>query len=80
MPADVQAGYRLFRSKCGECHSPNRLLTKDDFSAEEWSDILYRMQDMANSHTSEAQTKAVLKFVIWNDKYRKEHKIEGGGD
>lgn len=74
MPADVQPGYRLFRSKCGECHSLNRLLTKTDLSADEWGDIVYRMQDMASSHTSEAQSRIILKFVEWNDKNRKEQR------
>jgi len=70
-PADVQEGYRLFRAKCGECHSPNRLLTKTNLSPDEWADIVFRMQDMASSHTSEGQSKAILNFVIWNDQRAK---------
>jgi len=74
MPADVRAGYRLFRVKCGECHSLNRRLAKADSSDDDWSDIVYRMKDMPSSHLNEAQTKAVLKFIIWDDRH---HQKEG---
>ncbi len=71
MPAGVQQGYRLFIAKCGECHSRNRLLTKTDLSPTEWTDIVFEMQAMASSHTTETQSKAILQFVIWNDQRRK---------
>jgi len=71
MPIDVAQGYGLFRAKCGQCHSRNRVLTKTDLSPDEWADIVFRMQDMASSHLSSAQSKTILNFVIWNDQRSK---------
>lgn len=76
MPADVQGGYRLFRTKCGECHSRNRLLGKSDMSREEWTDIVFRMRDMASSHIDTKQAKAILDFVIWNDQQSKRNGLQ----
>lgn len=70
IPAQARPGYRLFQSKCAECHSLNRLRAKSDLSPDEWGDILYRMQDMVSSHLNTEQTKAILSFVVWDDKTR----------
>jgi len=74
MPVDVEHGYRLFRAKCASCHTLNRLTAKTGLSATEWEDIVVRMRDMASSHTNEEQATAILRFVIWNDRHRKETK------
>ncbi|HEX4808353.1 MAG TPA: hypothetical protein VH325_05460 [Bryobacteraceae bacterium] len=78
MPPDVRQGYRLFREKCGGCHSLNRLRAKPDQSADEWADVIYRMQDMASSHMNNAESKAILRFAIWDDQARA--KGDGGKD
>jgi cytochrome c2 len=66
MPADVKAGYKMFRSKCAECHSLNDRFSVAGSSAQDWTDIVYRMQDMASSHMNESQSKAIIKFLIWD--------------
>jgi len=71
IPSNVREGYSLFRAKCGECHSRNRILTKTDLSPDEWIDIVFRMQAMASSHLNLAQSKTILNFVIWNDQRAK---------
>jgi Ca2+-binding EF-hand superfamily protein len=65
MSAEVKDGYRLFRAKCGYCHSLNQRPTKSESSVQDWTNMVFRMRDMPSSHMSEPQAKAILKFVIW---------------
>ena len=69
MSADVRQGYRLFREKCGTCHSLNQKPTKSESSAQDWTNMVYRMRDMPSSHMSDAQSKAIVTFVIWSADY-----------
>ena len=70
MPTHLEHGYELYRSKCGSCHSLARAQKKSNLSSDEWGDIVYRMRDMASSHINEAQAKAILDVVVWDDQHR----------
>jgi mono/diheme cytochrome c family protein len=72
MSAEVKEGYRLFRVKCGYCHSLNQQPTKAESSVQDWTTMVNRMRDMPSSHMSEPQTKVILKFVIWEADYSNE--------
>lgn len=72
MPTDVRQGYRLFREKCGTCHSLNQKPTKSESSAQDWTNMVYRMRDMPSSHMSDAQSKTIIAFEIWNADYSNE--------
>jgi len=69
MSAEVRQGYRLFREKCGSCHSLNQKPKKSESSAQDWTNMVYRMRDMPSSHMSDAQSKAIIPFVIWKADY-----------
>ncbi|MGO9269024.1 MAG: hypothetical protein ACLQOO_01990 [Terriglobia bacterium] len=69
MPADVRAGYLLFRAKCGLCHSLNQRPNKSESSAQDWTHMVHRMQDMPSSHITEKQADTIAKFVIWEADY-----------
>jgi Ca2+-binding EF-hand superfamily protein len=69
MSAGVLDGYRLFRSKCGQCHSLNQSATKSEASVHDWTNMVFRMQDMPSSHMSETQSKAIVTFVVWQADY-----------
>jgi hypothetical protein len=71
LPADLTHAYSFFKSKCGTCHLLNRNLKKSNLSADEWSDIVYRMKDMASSHMNEGQAKDIARYLRWEDQHRK---------
>jgi len=71
LPAELDQGHRLFVAKCGGCHTLGRIVKKSDLSAEEWGDIVDRMRNMAASHMNDAQAKAILGYLVWDDQQRK---------
>ena len=72
MTAGVRGGYRLFRAKCGQCHSLNQQPTKAESSVQDWTNMVYRMGDMPSAHMSDSQAKAIVKFVVWEAEYSNE--------
>lgn len=70
VPKELQRGFHLFHAKCAECHSLSRSLQKSSLSSEEWSDIVYRMQDMPSSHMKPVQSEAIAKYLVWNDQFQ----------
>jgi len=70
VPKELQPGFHLFRAKCAECHSLSRTLQKSSLSSDEWSDIVYRMQDMPSSHMKPVQSAAIAKYLVWNDQFQ----------
>jgi mono/diheme cytochrome c family protein len=73
-PSDLAAehaqGHRLYVAKCAMCHTLGRVMKKSDLSAEEWGDIVERMRNMAASHMNDAQAKAILDYLVWDDQQR----------
>ncbi|HXN46937.1 MAG TPA: cytochrome c [Bryobacteraceae bacterium] len=70
LPAELGQGHRLYVAKCASCHTLSRSLKKTDLSAEEWGDIVDRMRNMAASHMNDAQAKAILGYLVWEDEQR----------
>lgn len=69
-PADVQKGFRLFKVKCNECHGLDTSL-KTNMSSDRWATEVKRMQAMASSRFNDAEAKAILKFLIYDEAHRK---------
>lgn len=72
MPPKVHDGYRLFRSKCGTCHTLDRPPSKSESSPQDWTTMVIRMRDMPSSHISDAQAVVIANYVIWNVDYSNE--------
>jgi cytochrome c5 len=70
LPAELDLGHKLYVSKCAACHSLSRSMKKSDLSAEEWSDIVDRMRNRAASHMNDAQAKAIVDYLVWDDQQR----------
>ncbi len=70
MPAKLQTGFHLYKSKCGSCHSLTRTNEKTDLSAAEWADIVFRMRAKASSHLNDTEAKAIVPTLVWLDQHR----------
>ncbi len=69
-PADIQKGYRLFRTKCNECHGLDTSL-KPSMAPAQWTFEVKRMQAMASAQFNDAQAKAILEFLNYDESHRK---------
>ncbi len=69
-PADIQKGYRLFQTKCNECHGLDTSL-KPSFAPAVWTAEVRRMQAMASSQFNDSQAKAILDFLNYDESHRK---------
>jgi mono/diheme cytochrome c family protein len=69
-PTDVQKGYRLFQTKCNECHGLDTSL-KPSMAPVQWTLEVKRMQAMASSQFNDIQAKAILNFLIYDESHRK---------
>jgi cytochrome c-type protein NapC len=69
-PAGIQKGYRLFRTKCIECHGLDASL-KPTMSASQWTAEVKRMQGMPSSQFNDAQAKAIVDFLNYYGAHRK---------
>ncbi len=70
-PAPMQAGYKLFASKCSKCHTiarPINTMMKRD----EWERYVKRMMHKPNSGISDSQGKEIFDFVIYDQTERKD--------
>ena len=68
-PVDIQHGYKLFASKCSECHSLTPSL-KQSRSAEGWAQEVRRMQAMASSHINDREAHLITNFLVYVDVHR----------
>lgn len=69
-PVDIKKGYDVFRVKCNECHGLDTSL-KPSLSAAQWTFEVKRMQAMASSHFNDAEAKAILDFLNYDETHRK---------
>ena len=70
-PAEQQAAYKVFASKCSKCHTIarplNTMMTRD-----EWSRYVKRMMHKPNSGISDTQGKQIFEFVVYDQTERKD--------
>jgi len=70
LPTDVQKDYQVFRDKCNQCHGLDTSL-KPSMSSAQWNFEVKRMQNMASSHFNDAEAKAILSFLNYDEAHRK---------
>ena len=70
-PAEQQAAYKVFTTKCSKCHTiarpMNTMMTRD-----EWERYVKRMMHKPNSGISDAQGKQIFDFLIFDQTTRKD--------
>ncbi len=69
-PADIKKGYRLFGTKCAECHGLDTSL-RPTMSASQWPGEVKRMQAMPSAQFNDAQAKAIIDFLLYYEANRK---------
>jgi len=69
-PVDIQSGYKLFATKCSECHGLSSSL-KQSRSEEGWAAEVRRMQAMASSHINGREADEIIKFLACDEAHRK---------
>jgi len=69
-PSEIQKDYRVFRTKCNECHGLDTSL-KPSLPPAQWTLEVKRMQSMASSQFNDKQAKAILDFLIYDESHRK---------
>jgi hypothetical protein len=70
-PAPMQAGYKVFSSKCSKCHTiarPINTMMKRD----EWERYVKRMMHKPNSGISDNQGKEIFEFLVYDQTNRKD--------
>ena len=58
--AEIEQGHGLYDAKCQKCH---KLKTIDNYTTEQWAEILPRMVKKAKME--DAETALVQEFVTW---------------
>lgn len=70
-PAQQQAAYKVFTTKCSKCHTIarpiNTMMTRD-----EWERYVKRMMHKPNSGISESQGKQIFTFLVYDQTERKD--------
>jgi mono/diheme cytochrome c family protein len=72
-PADIQKGYRLFRTKCNQCHGLDTSL-KPSMGSTQWRSEVKRMQAMASAQFNDKQAAAIIAFLNYDEAHRKAQK------
>lgn len=70
-PADMQAGYKLFATRCGKCHTIARAINCEFVLEDEWERYVKRMMRKAGSYITPDEGKAIYEFVVYDSKTRK---------
>jgi mono/diheme cytochrome c family protein len=68
-PAEIQKDHQVFRTKCSECHGLDTSL-KPSMPPTQWTFEVKRMQAMASSQFNDAQAKAILDFLNYDESHR----------
>ncbi len=70
-PAEIQAGYKTFSSKCAKCHTLARPINTT-MTREEWERYVKRMMHKPNSGISAGQGKQIFDFLVYDQTQRKD--------
>ena len=72
-PAEIQAGYKVFSSKCTKCHTLARPINTT-MTRDEWERYVKRMMHKPNSGISDSQGKTIFEFLSYDQENRKDKK------
>jgi mono/diheme cytochrome c family protein len=70
-PAEMQAGYKVFATKCSKCHTIARPINTMMTRAE-WERYVKRMMHKPNSGISDKQGKDIFEFLVYDQTNRKD--------
>jgi len=70
-PADMQANYKVFTTKCAKCHSVARAINCEFVLDDEWERYVKRMMNKSGTWISAAEGKQIYDFVVYDSKTRK---------
>ncbi len=71
-PPDIKATYKLFATKCGNCHTLARAINCEFATEGEWERYVKRMMAKAGpSLISAAEGKQIYEFLVYDSKTRK---------
>lgn len=70
-PADIQAGYKVFASKCTKCHTLARPINCEFALDDEWERYIKRMMRKPGSGVTAENGKAIFEFLAYDSKIRK---------
>ncbi len=70
-PAEQQANYKVFASKCSQCHTLARPINCDFALPDEWERYVKRMMRKPNSGISPADGKKIFDFLVYDSQTRK---------
>lgn len=70
-PADMQARYKTFASRCTKCHTLARAINSDFALDDEWERYVKRMMRKPGSGISSADAKEIFAFLAFDSKTRK---------
>jgi hypothetical protein len=70
-PAQQQAGYKLFASKCSKCHTLARPINTS-MTRDQWDRSVKRMMHMPNSGISASQGEQTVNFLAYDQSERKD--------
>ncbi|MCR4375441.1 MAG: photosystem P840 reaction-center cytochrome c-551, partial [Acidobacteria bacterium] len=70
-PADMQAGYKLFATRCSKCHTIARAINSEFVLEDEWERYVKRMMRKPGSGISANDGKIIYDFLAFDSKIRK---------
>ena len=70
-PADMQAKYKLFASKCAKCHTLARPINSEFVLEDEWERYIKRMMRKPGSGITAADGRSIFEFLAYDSKTRK---------
>ena len=70
-PAEIQAGYKVFASKCTKCHTLARPINTT-MTRDEWERYVKRMMHKPNSGIGGTQGKQIFDFLAYDPAQRKD--------
>ena len=70
-PAEQKTAYGLFTKKCAKCHSIARPINTAFVLPDEWQRYIKRMMYKPDSKLSEADAKAIYRFLTYDSSVRK---------
>lgn len=73
---DMQAGYKVFASRCAKCHTAARAINSDFALDEEWERYVKRMMRKPGSGITAADGKQIFEFLAYDSKARKKNLYE----
>ena len=82
-PADMQARYKVFATRCGKCHTIARAINCEFVLEDEWERYVKRMMRKPGSGISAGDGQKIYEFLAFDSQTRKKalyDKRRKGGD